>query len=227
MKTKKSTPGPKYLNIPGPQPRQALQRSHSPVRPGWTNTRSPWSPPPSSSSSSNPHLKSCQTQTGTNCDKTWSLIGNDERSFRPSKSKSSICSSWQAKRDVARRNKVIHHMVLLLAPGSARPRVLPAEMDSHGDHMGQGSEQRQHSPSGNRHLMMPPYSSLPTQHHYQGADIPSTNKPSPVPVTTASLFSSETASTSNSSSLCFLSLPSPFSFPSLLFFFFSRPTVKQ
>lgn len=102
-------------------------------------------------------------------------------------------------------------MVLLLPLGSERHRVLPVEMDSHPDHMGQGTGQRQHSPSGgNRHLMMPPYSSLPPQHHYQGADIPSTNKPSPVPVTTASLFPLDSASSSHSSFTLFFCLLFPF-----------------
>lgn len=106
--------------------------------------------------------------------------------------------------------RLIHHMVLFLAPGSTRPRVLPVEMDSHSDHMGQGPGQRQHSPS--RQLMMPPYppSLQPQQHHYQGSEIPSTNKPSPVPVTNASLFQPESASSSNSSSLCILFKISPF-----------------
>ncbi|PSR93835.1 hypothetical protein BD289DRAFT_170287 [Coniella lustricola] len=93
-------------------------------------------------------------------------------------------------------------MVLALhAPGSSTNLRFPSSvMDSHSDHIGQGASQRPHSPShNNRHMMMPPYSNLATQSQYQTAEIPSTNKPSPAPVTTASLYPPEGASSNRRS----------------------------
>lgn len=69
----------------------------------------------------------------------------------------------------------------------------PAMMDSHADHL-----PRPTSPSGSRHLMMPPFQSIPPPDHFSASDIPSTNKPSSISVITTALYSPDGSSSTSS-----------------------------